>query len=196
MRYNHFFVFIGYRQKPLYTQLFVAAFLFLLLFSATCFSAESYLAKQTLAEINLARKNPKAYADFLKKFRRQFRGGSYLLPGTQTMVGTNEGVKAVDEAIRFLSRQKPLPPLAWSTGLSAAAAELAEEEGVSGAVGHFGRASSGPKERIERHAALIQASGLSASSTLRQISESKSRLKWGKYPKDKPDPMICPRPDI
>ena len=150
MRYNHFLVFIGYRQKPLYTQLFVAAFLLLLLFSATCFSAESYLAKQTLAEINLARKNPKAYADFLKKFRRQFRGSSYLLPGTQTMVGTNEGVKAVDEAIRFLSRQKPLPPLAWSAGLSAAAAELAEEEGVSGAVGHFGKSSRGPKERIER----------------------------------------------
>jgi len=152
MRNYHFLQFLFvHRQKPLYKHLFVASFLLLLLLSATCFSAESELAKQSLAEINLARKNPKGYADFLREFRRQFRGSSYLLPGTQTMVGTNEGVRAVDEAIRFLSRQKPLPPLAWSEGLSAAAAELAEEEGVSGAVGHFGRANSGPKERIERH---------------------------------------------
>jgi uncharacterized protein YkwD len=105
---------------------------------------------QTLAEINLARKNPPLYANFLREFRRQFRGGSYSLPGTETTVRTGEGVKGVDEAIRFLLRQKPLPPLEWSTGLAAAAAELADEQGESGAVGHIGRRSGGLKERIER----------------------------------------------
>jgi len=134
----------------LHTLIFTAALLLLIL-SATCFSAETDLAKQTLAEINLARKNPPLYAKYLRELRRQFRGSSYILPGTETLVRTGEGVKGVDEAIRFLLRQKPLPPLAWSAGLAAAAAELADEEGESGAVGHFGGTSGGPKERIERH---------------------------------------------
>jgi uncharacterized protein YkwD len=124
--------------------------LLFILFCATCCFAERSLAEQTLEEINLARKNPRGYADFLREFRRQFRGSSYLLPGTKTLVRTGEGKRGVDEAIRFLTRQKPLPPLAWSKGLAAAAAELADEEGESGAVGHFGKSSGGPKERIER----------------------------------------------
>ena len=36
---------------------------------------------------------------------------------------TREGVGAVDDAIRFLRRARPLPPLAFSDGMSAAAAE-------------------------------------------------------------------------
>jgi uncharacterized protein YkwD len=137
-------------KKALQMHLLVASFL-LLLFSATCVSTKTDLAMETLAEINLARKNPPLYANFLREFRRQFRGGAYTLPGTETIVRTGEGAKGVDEAIRFLLRQKPIPPLAWSAGLAAAAAELADEEGESGAVGHFGRSSGGPKERIERH---------------------------------------------
>jgi uncharacterized protein YkwD len=137
-----------YRRIP---TVFIASLLLLLPLSSSCFAVEKGLAKQVVAEINLARENPRGYAEHLRQFRRQFRGRSYLLPGTQTMVQTGEGVKAVDEAIRFLSRQKPLPPLAWSSGLAEAAAELADEEGESGAVGHQGRSSGGPRERIERH---------------------------------------------
>lgn len=108
-------------------------------------------AREVLAEINLARTDPKAYAGFLRQFRRQFRGKSYLLPDSHTQVLTSEGVAAVDEAIRFLSRQKPLPPLSWSNGLAEAAEDLAEEQAASGTVGHDGRASGGMRERIERH---------------------------------------------
>jgi uncharacterized protein YkwD len=139
-----------YKPTLLHGLLFAASLL-LLPFSATSFSIEKDLAQQTVAEINLALKNPPLYANYLRVFRKTFRGSSYLLPGTETMVRTGEGVKGVDEAIRFLSRQKPLPPLSWSTGLAAAAAELADEEGESGTVGHVGKASGGPRERIERH---------------------------------------------
>jgi uncharacterized protein YkwD len=123
----------------------------LLLLSSPCFATEKGLANRIVAEINLVRKDPRSYAEYLRKFLRQFRGNSYLLPGTKTMVQTSEGVKGVDEAIRFLLRQRPLPPLEWSPGLAAASAELAEEEGESGAVGHQGKSSGGPRERIERH---------------------------------------------
>ena len=109
------------------------------------------LAMQVLAEINLARSAPRTYAGFLNEFRGLFNGKLYQLPGSAARMKTTEGVKAVDEAIRFLSYQKPLPPLTWSAGLAAAAAELAEEQGNFGGTGHTGRQSLGVRERIERH---------------------------------------------
>jgi uncharacterized protein YkwD len=105
------------------------------------------LAGQVLAEVNLARTAPRTYVGFLREFRRMFQGNYFVLPGSDTLLQTNEGVKAVDEAIKVLSRQKPRPPLAWSDGLAEAAAELAKEQGESGATGHGG----GIRERIGRY---------------------------------------------
>jgi len=122
-----------------------------LLYPVAGIAADKGLSRQVLAEINLARKNPAEYAGFLRKFRERFQGDCYRQTGRRPMVRTTEGVGAVDEAIRFLSRQKPLPPLAWSPGLAAAAADLVVDEGTNGATGHQGRESGGPEERIERH---------------------------------------------
>lgn len=121
------------------------------LVTAVAAHGESNLAGQVLAEINLARTNPKAYAGFLRQFRTQFQGKNYRQPDSPVLVQTTEGVRAVDEAIRVLSRQKPLQPLSWSDGLSAAAAELVEDEGKSGETGHVGHTSGSPQARIERH---------------------------------------------
>ncbi|MFH1029574.1 MAG: CAP domain-containing protein [Pseudomonadota bacterium] len=106
---------------------------------------------KVLSEINLARCEPRTYANLLREFRGRFQGELYAQPGITTPVQTSEGVKAVDEAIIFLSRQKPLPPLTWSNGLAAAADELAEEQGRSGDTGHVGRQSHSMLERVERH---------------------------------------------
>jgi len=131
--------------------LLATLFLLPLLLPAATARAGEPSAREVLAEINLARTDPKAYAGFLRQFRRQFQGKSYRLPDSRTQVMTTEGVRAVDEAIRFLSRQKPLPPLSWSDGLAEAAADLAEEQAANGTVGHDGRKSGGMRERIERH---------------------------------------------
>ena len=130
--------------------LYVTICLFLVL-AAPAAAMDPGLAGQVLAEINLARTAPRTYAGFLREFRQLFHGTYYLLPGSSTRMLTTEGPKAVDEAVRFMSRQKPLRPLAWSDGLAAAAAELAEEQGSSGGTGHTGRQSHGMQERIERH---------------------------------------------
>lgn len=111
------------------------------------------LDREVVAEINRARTNPRAYASFLREFRRQYQGKNYRLRDSATLVRTVEGVTAVDEAIAALSRQRPQPPLAWSDGLAAAAAELAVEQGESGATGHDGVTSGGMRVRIERHGA-------------------------------------------
>jgi len=111
---------------------------------------DSDMDRQVLAEINLARTEPKTYAGFLRQFRGYFKGKLFQLPGSDTRIQTVEGRTAVDEAIRALSRQKPLQPLKWSDGLAAAAAVLVEEQGTSGATGHQGRQGDGPRERIEK----------------------------------------------
>ncbi len=125
--------------------------LWILFTTTVVYGGDAKLAREVLAEVNAARTAPQAYAGFLRTFRRQFAGKSFRIPGSRTLVNTNEGVAAVDEAIRFLSSQRPLPPLSWSTGLAAAAADLVVEEGISGAVGHAGRRSGSPRVRIDRH---------------------------------------------
>lgn len=111
---------------------------------------ERYSARQVLAEINLARTEPLKFAGYLREFREHFHGKIYTMPGSKARVQTSEGTAAVDEAIHFLSHQKPLPPLTWSEDLAAAAAELAREQSRSGEIGHSSTRGSGIEERTRR----------------------------------------------
>ncbi|OGU12641.1 MAG: serine protease [Geobacteraceae bacterium GWC2_58_44] len=114
-------------------------------------AAPGNLARQVLAETNLARTQPARYAGYLRDMRPLFIGKAYRLPGSVAMVMTSEGVAALDEAIGYLSKQAPLPPLAWSQGLAEAAADLVRDQGQTGQVGHEGGRSGGMQARIERH---------------------------------------------
>ena len=125
--------------------------LFFLLLASTCAAAPGGIAQQMLAETNLARTAPQRYAGYLRALRRQFRGNEYLMPGSSDLVLTTEGVAALDEAVRFLEKQAPLPALSWAPGLAEAAADLVRDEGQSGETGHTGRQSGDPRQRIEKH---------------------------------------------
>lgn len=107
------------------------------------------LARAVLAELNAARANPRAYAGHLRVYRSQFSGKYHIPPGTRIRYVTKEGPKAVDEAVRLLESQQPLPPLAWSDGLSRAAAELNREQARTGALGH-GSGKMEMRARAER----------------------------------------------
>jgi uncharacterized protein YkwD len=66
------------------------------------------------------------------------------------MLRTREGVGAVDEAIRFLRRTRPLRPLVFSRGIALAAAEHVADQ-AKGAMGHRGSDRSNGGERLNRH---------------------------------------------
>ncbi|MGV3530989.1 MAG: CAP domain-containing protein [Chthoniobacteraceae bacterium] len=83
--------------------------------------------------MNLARTAPQEYARVL----------------TERMSGTR-ATKAVREAIRFLNRAKPLPPLEFSPGMSMGARIHVEDLGPRGGRGHYGRGGSTPFERLNR----------------------------------------------
>jgi uncharacterized protein YkwD len=112
------------------------------------------IAAAIIHEMNLARQNPALYATLLQQRRQNYSGGVCLLPGN-VRLHTHEGVRALDDAIRFLHRAKPKPPLALSPGLCLAAADHCREQ-AGGATGHYGNHGSDPGNRISRYGVVSQ----------------------------------------
>lgn len=114
----------------------------------------SYLSpteRQVIAEINMARTDPPAYARaFLEPLRRYYSGKMLQYPGEIAIV-TEEGVSALDECIRVMESTKPLPPLFPKEGLSHAARDHAADQAKTGAVGHSGSDGSTPASRVSRY---------------------------------------------
>jgi len=96
---------------------------------------ERVSAAAVIRELNLARENPSLYAIFCAGWRP-----SHMI----------EHGRAVDEAVRFLKKARPLPPLTLSTGMSRAAADHCAEQ-VDGQLGHDGNDRSSPGDRISRY---------------------------------------------
>ncbi|HWY39859.1 MAG TPA: CAP domain-containing protein [Chthoniobacterales bacterium] len=96
---------------------------------------EEISSSAVVRELNLARENPKLYAAFAAE-SRPFH-----------MI---EHGRAVDEAVRFLAKARPLPPLSLSSGMCRAAADHCAEQ-VTGQLGHDGNDHSSPGERISRY---------------------------------------------
>ena len=106
------------------------------------------LTDAVLAEINAARANPAAYADRLRQFRAYYHGKLLQEPGHGVGVLTNEGVAAIDDAIAYLMRQKPMPALEPSAALARSAARYAADAGPAGLTGHVGTDGSTMPERM------------------------------------------------
>ena len=92
-------------------------------------------AAAVIRELNLARQNPSLYANFVAESRPSF---------------TIERGRSVDEAVRFLKKTQPLPPLNMSPGMSRAAADHCADQ-IGGQLGHQGSDRSHAGERINRY---------------------------------------------
>lgn len=144
-------------------QIFQLGIGFYMFFGNLCFlcivsslsQAEAYaylsgLDKEIVREINLARSSPKQYAVFLEELRPYYQGKQFRQPG-RIILNTQEGVAAVNEAIRFLKKVKPVPKLAVSQGLCYAAEEHVKTQGPSGATGHNEDTGTTAEDRINRY---------------------------------------------
>jgi len=116
----------------------------------TAASGGSSLEDDVLARINFARQHPREYAELLRDYRRHFVGATLYLPGDPGGVMTREGSAAVDEAIGFLERQVPLPPLGRGALLELAARDHVAAQGPIGARGHVSPDGASPGERVRR----------------------------------------------
>ena len=106
----------------------------ILLFTASAPAQD--IAGQVLAEMNFARTRPQEYARIVEANADRF-GGS-------------DGADSVREAITFLRRARPLPPLTLSQGMSQAALSHALDRGSRGGSGHRGVDGSTPWDRMAR----------------------------------------------
>jgi uncharacterized protein YkwD len=116
----------------------------------TAASDGSSLEDEVLAHINFARQHPREYAEQLRDYRRHFVGATLYLPGDAHGVITREGTAAVDEAIGFLERQAPLPPLGSGALLALAAQDHVAALGPIGGRGHVSPDGASPGERVRR----------------------------------------------
>ena len=110
----------------------------------------SILEQEIVREINLARQHPKKYALFLERQKPYYVGKFIKRPGEPSIL-TNEGISAVNEAIRFLKSAKPIAPLKLSNGMSRAAMDHVKDQGKRGTLGHQGSDHSSPGDRVNRY---------------------------------------------
>jgi uncharacterized protein YkwD len=94
-----------------------------------------------LAELNFARAHP---ADYARTLRDD---------------GRPEDPSALREAIGFLARQPPLPPLSPDAGLEALARDHADAQGPLGQTGHVDPDGAGFAQRLHRHSLRPRAAG-------------------------------------
>ncbi len=101
-------------------------------------AAAGGMGREVLDEINFARTHPAEYALALRDSR-----------GEDGRYGRRDP-SVLEEAIVFLERQRPLPPLAPNSALALAAGEMAQSQGPRGLTGHGGGDGSSPSERLHR----------------------------------------------
>jgi uncharacterized protein YkwD len=113
------------------------------------------LQNQVIAELNRARTQPAAYAEWLASRRPAYQNDkTFTLPG-QPPLQTQEGVSALEEAIGALrALAEPLPPLTPDEALAAAARALADDQARTGGTGHIASDGSTLLERLARYGKL------------------------------------------
>jgi uncharacterized protein YkwD len=96
-----------------------------------------------LDELNFARTRPAEYAGVLEREAESARSAASSF--------AYEDPYALEEAVDFRKRQRPLPPLRSSPGLVAAAMDHALAQGRAGGFGHLGLDGAPLSERLHRH---------------------------------------------
>jgi uncharacterized protein YkwD len=108
------------------------------------------LARDLIAETNAVRRDPSGYSRYLEEMVPQFEGKLLRRPG-RAVLRTEEGARAVREAIRALRITRPMGTLRWSKGMTAAARDHVRDQGPTGLMEHRGSDGSTPAQRVSRY---------------------------------------------
>lgn len=111
----------------------------------------STLEKEIILETNKLRANPAKYAEeYIEPLAKNYKKRMFYYPGDKPLL-TKEGVSALNECVRELKKQSPLPVLHPSDGLSRAANDHVKDQSRTGKTGHAGGDRSSTRDRIERY---------------------------------------------
>ncbi len=109
------------------------------------------IGNDVIAEINLARTNPSAYAaNYIVPYRNSFTTNtSYVKNGITYQ--THEGINAVNECITYMQNASPRSALTVKDGLCKAARDHAVSQAPTGQIGHTGPDGSTLASRIHKY---------------------------------------------
>ena len=94
--------------------------------------------QEVINQVNRVRTNPQAYAAYLERFRPYYTAdGLFRAPGRRTL-RTQEGITALEQAIRTLQHANPQAPITASDLLAGAGRELINAQQQTGQIGHGG----------------------------------------------------------
>lgn len=128
----------------------------------------SPMERELVDEMNMARTNPKQYADYLVMLRKYYHGDLIQVPG-EIAIQTREGVSGIDEAIQFLRTVQPVPALVPSPGMSRAARDHVQDQGPAGLLGHRGTDGSHSGMRLNRYGEWLYRTGENIAYGRRQV---------------------------
>lgn len=112
----------------------------------------SPLEKEIIYEINLFRSNPSKYAqDFIAPIAKNYTNRLLHYPGDRLAIRTSEGVNALNECVRVLSKESAKPLMFPNPELHKAARDHQKDQSKSGKTGHTGSDNSNLRTRIERY---------------------------------------------
>ena len=116
--------------------------------------------KDIFTLLNETRANPKSFIPHLQKLLECFDGEVLKREG-KTNLRTNEGPKAVKEAIEYLQTkaEKVEEPLKWSEELAKAAKEHVEDTGPKGLLSHEGSSGATVRDRLQKFGKIINCYG-------------------------------------
>jgi len=110
----------------------------------------SPIDKEIFETLNEYRTSPNIAVVDLKKLKSCFnKDGLIAVPG-ETLLMTNEGVKAFDEAIKFMEKMQPVPALKWNEALFKASEFHTKDIGPKGQFGHASSDGTGFGDRLRR----------------------------------------------
>lgn len=113
------------------------------------------IEKDVVLEMNMARSNPKQYAElYLEPRVKRFKGKLY-----DGYYQTNEGADVVNECIKFMKGHSSLAVLSPSKGLTRAAKDHAETQSLTDQAGHTGTDGSDPFTRMKRYGSYKRTAG-------------------------------------
>jgi len=123
-------------------------------------SVATQVDKDIFALLNKVRADPPSFVPSLQKLLEQFDNDVLKREG-KTNLRTNEGTKAVKEAIEYLQTkaEKVEESLRWSDELAKAAKEHVEDTGPKGLLSHEGSSGSTVKERLQKYGKIVNCYG-------------------------------------
>lgn len=109
---------------------------------------------EVLAELNLLRRDPQAYAKYLEDYLKTFNG-KHFKTYEGGFLTTFEGKTPVEELIAVLKMTNPLPEFKAANGLIKAAGDHSQDLVKNNKTGHYGTNGSLPDDRISLYGTAL-----------------------------------------